>query len=352
MSELFSPVTIGSFRVYAGGVHERRQQTNRVATPSTAGGSMVAQRGFEDQDRTPLWRQPNLGHALVGEAASRRAESTEGAARTRASGGLESKPTTRARPRAQSGRYRQWLCHRAVDIAPRWQAHREALRVAIQRRTGFADLKSDGLELPTSYRTRYATRRGGYTELETQALAGAKKNAARNRQIIVFIDESGLSERPTRVRTWSPIAQTPVLQYSFSWKQWSVIAGVTWWQFYFRFFPGSIRGPQMVEFLKALRRQLRGKLLIIWDGLRAHRSRVVREYVEADRRMQLEFLPAYAPELNPVEYVWGHLKTHEIANLCASHISQVRDFARRRLRSMQRRSTLVSAFWKQAELAL
>jgi len=161
-----------------------------------------------------------------------------------------------------------------------------------------------------------------------------------------------LSERPTRVRTWSPIAQTPVLQYSFSWKQLSVIAGVTWWQFYFRFFPGSIRGPQIVEFLKALRRQLRGKLLIIWDGLRAHRSRVVREYVEADRRMQLEFLPAYAPELNPVEYVWGHLKTHEIANLCASHISQVRDFARRRLRSMQRRSTLVSAFWKQAELAL
>src|SRR4051794_31800343 len=127
MSELFSPVTIGSFRVYAGGVHERRQQTNRVATPSTAGGSMVAQRGFEDRGRTPLWRESHLGHALVGEAAGRRVASAEGEARTRASGRLERKPTTRACPRTQSGCYRQRLCHRAVDIAPRWQAHREAL---------------------------------------------------------------------------------------------------------------------------------------------------------------------------------------------------------------------------------
>lgn len=147
------------------------------------------------------------------------------------------------------------------------------------------------------------------------------------------------------------MGETPVLQYSFSWKQLSVIAGITSWQFYFRFFPGSIKGPQLVEFLSALRRQVRGRLLIIWDGLRAHRSRVVRDYMDAQRgALQLEFLPAYAPELNPVEYVWGHLKNHEIANLCASHIGQVRDYARRRLRAMQRRPALVTAFWTQAEL--
>lgn len=168
----------------------------------------------------------------------------------------------------------------------------------------------------------------------------------------MFIDESGLSERPTRARTWSPVGHTPVLQYSFSWSQLSVIAGVTLRQFYFRFFPGSIRGPQIVEFLKALRQQLGGRLLVIWDGLQAHRSRVVRDYVEADGHIQLERLPAYAPELNPVEYVWGHLKKHEIANLCASAIAQVRNYARRRLRAMQRRPTLVRAFWEQAELAL
>jgi len=189
--------------------------------------------------------------------------------------------------------------------------------------------------------------------VETRALAGAKKNAAKQGQTIVFVDESGLSERPTRVRTWAPRGHTPVLQYSFSWHQLSAIAGVTFWQFYFRLFPGSIKGPQVVEFLRALRAQIDGPLLIIWDGLRVHRSKLVRQYVEADEAgIQLEFLPAYAPELNPVEYIWGYLKTHEIGNLCASNLHQVSDFARRRLKSMQRRPALVSAFWQQAELPL
>jgi len=188
--------------------------------------------------------------------------------------------------------------------------------------------------------------------MEDQALAGIKKNAARCGQTIVFVDESGLSERPTRVRTWAPIGQTPILQYSFSWSQLSVIAGVTFRQFYFRFFPGSIRGPQSVEFLKALRKQIDTPLPIIWDGLQAHRSRVVREHVEQDGAIRLERLPAYAPELNPVEYIWGHLKHHEIGNLLASTIDEVRRYAGRRLRSMQRRPTLVRAFWQQSELAL
>jgi transposase len=189
--------------------------------------------------------------------------------------------------------------------------------------------------------------------MEAQALASPKKNAARRGQTIVFVDESGLSERPTRVRTWAPRGQTPVLQYSFSWHQLSAIAGVTFWQFYFRLFPGSIKGPQLVEFLSALRRQIPGPLLIIWDGLRAHKSKVVRDYIEREEvDIQLEYLPAYAPELNPVEYLWGYLKNHEIANLCASNLHQVSDLARRRLRSMQRRSRLVAAFWAQAELAL
>lgn len=169
----------------------------------------------------------------------------------------------------------------------------------------------------------------------------------------MFVDESGLSERPTRVRTWAPKGQTPVLQYSFNWKQLSAMAGVTWWQFYFRLFPGSIRGPQVVEFLKALRRHLRQRLLIIWDGLRAHKSRLVQAYLESQRgAVQVEFLPAYAPELNPVEYLWGYLKTHEVSNLCVANFGQLTTFARNRLRSMQRRPTLVRAFCKQAELPL
>jgi len=169
--------------------------------------------------------------------------------------------------------------------------------------------------------------------------------------VIVFIDESGLSERPCRARTWAPRGQTPVLQYSFTWKQLSVIAGVSLWRFYFRLYNGTIRSAQIVEFLKSLHATIGSKLLIIWDRLQAHRSKLVRQHVEAQRgAIALEFLPAYAPELNPVEYIWGYLKQHAMPNFCARDLGHLAHRARRHLRSMQRRSTLVYAFWRQAEL--
>ena len=102
--------------------------------------------------------------------------------------------------------------------------------------------------------------------METEALAGVKKKAKNEGRTIVFIDESGLSERPHRCRTWAPRGQTPVLQYHFNWKSLSAIAGVTWWNFYFRLFPGAIRSPQIIQFLSHLLRHIPGKLLIVWDG--------------------------------------------------------------------------------------
>jgi transposase len=187
--------------------------------------------------------------------------------------------------------------------------------------------------------------------LEEGALAGVKKKAKNQGRIIVFIDESGLSERPHRCRTWAPRGHTPVLQYHFNWKTLSAMAGVTWWNFYFRLFPGAIKSPQVVEFLEHLMRHLPGKLLIIWDGLRSHHSHLVWDFVRHQRgRLWLEFLPAYAPELNPVEYLWSHWKQHELPNFCPSTFAQLSVHARRALKRMRRRPTLVMAFWEQAQL--
>jgi transposase len=142
-----------------------------------------------------------------------------------------------------------------------------------------------------------------------------------------------------------------VLQYHFNWKTLSAIAGVTWWNFYFRLFPGTIRSPQVVAFLAHLLRHLPGKVLVIWDGLRAHHSRVVHTFVDTQRgRVQLEVLPAYAPELNPVEYLWGYWKHHALPNFCPTTFGELSWHARCALRRMRRRPTLVTAFWKQADL--
>ena len=142
-----------------------------------------------------------------------------------------------------------------------------------------------------------------------------------------------------------------MLQHSFTWKQLSAIAGLSFWQFYFRFFPGAIRSEQIIEFLGALRRQIKRPLLIIWDGVAMHRSRKVRTWLEEqDGHFAVARLPAYAPELNPAEAIWAYLKSMR-SPICASHHWRSRTVRPQPIKSMQRRSHLITAFWKQAELA-
>ena len=82
-----------------------------------------------------------------------------------------------------------------------------------------------------------------------------------------------------------------------------------------------------------------------------HRSRMVWDFVRQQHgRLWLEFLPAYAPELNPVEYLWSHWKQHELPNFCPTNFGQLSHYARQALRRMRRRPTLVIAFWQQANL--
>ena len=94
------------------------------------------------------------------------------------------------------------------------------------------------------------------------------------------------------------------MEFNYNWKTLSAVAGITSWNFYFRLYPGSVKSPQVVDFLKALARHIDRPLLIVWDRLAAHRSRLVRGHVENLKGwIHLEYLPRYAPELNPVEYI-------------------------------------------------
>lgn len=187
--------------------------------------------------------------------------------------------------------------------------------------------------------------------MEAAHLARAQKKAQREGRLIVFIDESGISERPTRVRTWAPKGQTPIIQFHFNWTHISVIAGLTRSNCMFRLHEGSIKKEEIVAFLKALREHLKRPLLIIWDGLRAHRSRLVRDYLDSLRgHIQITYLPPYSPDLNPVEYLWAWLKRHALANFCPANLSELQLTARNKLKSAQRRTSIIVACWKQAEL--
>ena len=142
-----------------------------------------------------------------------------------------------------------------------------------------------------------------------------------------------------------------MLQYNFNWDTLSAMAGITFTSFYFRLYKGSIRSAEIVEFLQALLGHIRGPLLIVWDRLSAHRSRMTRDFMAGQDRLWVEYLPGYAPELNPVEYIWAYWKQHELSNVCPKDYWSLDEVARKSLKRMRRRPRLVTAFWKQAELS-
>ncbi len=78
---------------------------------------------------------------------------------------------------------------------------------------------------------------------------------------------------------------------------------------------------------------------------------LVKNYVATTQgRIVVERLPAYEPELNPVEYLWGHLKTHEIANLIATKAWELSFEATAALHRMRRHRSIIAACYTQAEL--
>jgi transposase len=175
--------------------------------------------------------------------------------------------------------------------------------------------------------------------------------AEQEQRVIVFVDESGFSQRPARKRTWAPRGHTPILEFNFNWKRISAIAGVSFYELWFALHEGTIRAPQVIEFIQQLQARIGQKLLLIWDGLSAHGSRAVRAFVDSlAGAVRLEPLPTYAPELNPVEFLWGHLKNHDLANVTPDSLWKLSKAARNALFSAQKRPSVIHAFWVQTEL--
>lgn len=153
------------------------------------------------------------------------------------------------------------------------------------------------------------------------------------------------------MRTWALKGQTPVIQFHFNWHHISVITGLSQGQFVFRRYEGSVKKEQAVAFLKALKAHLKQPLLIIWDGATPHRSTLVRADLDSiDGHIQMAFLPPYAPDLNPVEYLWAWLKRHALANYCPNTLDELHTTARSKLKSAQRRPSIIAACWAQATL--
>jgi hypothetical protein len=98
------------------------------------------------------------------------------------------------------------------------------------------------------------------------------------------------------------VRQTPVLPYNFHGDTLSAVAGIPFYNFSFRLYQGSVKSGEVVDFLPALLRHIPGPLWIIWDRRSAHRRQFTSDFLSGPgERWRAEYLPGYAPELNPVE---------------------------------------------------
>lgn len=180
-----------------------------------------------------------------------------------------------------------------------------------------------------------------------------KAKAKEEGRTIVFVDESGLTQKPAAKNTWAPEGETPVLELNFNWKKLSVIGGITIKSLYFQLHESSVKAPEVVAFLKHLQQHIPGKLLVIWDGLPAHRSQIVAEYLASTKgRVWVERLPGYAPELNPIEYLWGYAKGNDLANFAPKELWELSRAARKAFARVRTVKRCLRAFWTQSELNL
>lgn len=157
---------------------------------------------------------------------------------------------------------------------------------------------------------------------------------------LAFEDESGISERPVVRKTWALKGKTPVIASSGSWKN-LTMAGLLIFtprgnnpHVLFRLQPGSMDKNDFVELLKDIKTEMKGKkLLLIWDGLPAHKASLVRDYIASQKRwLRVERYPAYAPELNPVEFLWSLMKTKDLAHLPPKGLSNLKCAVKRSFR--------------------
>ncbi len=180
-----------------------------------------------------------------------------------------------------------------------------------------------------------------------------KKQAHLERKTLVFVDEAGFYLLPARVRTYAPRGKTPIWRVFETRDHLSVMSAITPPGCLFTMVrDDSLTGVESVRFLKHLLAQLDRNLLVIWDGSPIHRGNEVKAYLAdgATKNIPLESLPPYAPDLNPDEGVWNHLKRVELRNMCCLNLGHLEHQLDLAVTPLRRRPYLIQSFFVGAGL--
>lgn len=172
----------------------------------------------------------------------------------------------------------------------------------------------------------------------------------------MFLDETGLMLQPLVRRTWAPRGKTPVMYCWDRHDRLSVIGALTLAArrrrigLYFAVHRKNVQTDELEAFLRQIQRTLRRSLIVVMDRWAVHRGAAKRLF--GDKRFWIEWLPPYAPDLNPVEQVWGNTKYGHLANYIPDDLLDLQlefDIAMDRLKGAPE---LLRSFFHAAELEL
>jgi transposase len=170
--------------------------------------------------------------------------------------------------------------------------------------------------------------------------------AKREGALIFFADESGIRSDHHAGTTWAPVGQTPVVKATGARYGLNMLSAVNaLGHFRFMTVEGRVNAGVFREFLKRLITGMERKIFLIVDGHPAHKARLVSRFVEDNAdAIELFFLPPYAPELNPDELAWGHIKTR-IAKATTQTKDEMKAMVERVMHRLQKMPEIVAGFF-------
>lgn len=170
---------------------------------------------------------------------------------------------------------------------------------------------------------------------------------------LFFLDEAGVRSDQVLGRTWGLCGQTPEVPTSGQRQSVNAISAVTArGEFWFEIYTHRLNAAGFVELLRRFMRGRRNRVLLILDGHPAHHAKIVSDYVQGLRgRLELHFLPGYAPELNPDEFVWNHLKRQGVSKKPLHQGESLRSRVQADLDGIRARPALVRSFFRAPSVA-
>jgi len=175
---------------------------------------------------------------------------------------------------------------------------------------------------------------------------------------LVFLDESGYLLQPLRRRVWAPVGETPLQHAWDRHDRITAVAALTrapWAErfgLYYSLLDHNARTADVVQFLREVHSHLRRPLILVCDRLPAHRSAIRRLREAGTQWFHAELLPAYAPELDPVESVWNQSKCGDLANFIPDNILEMRDVLDALLQHYRHDPDRLHSFFRSAHLIL